>query len=260
MWSYTNRWGKATGANADGKRREDYYAGLPEAAALTYDAFGAHRTARNGDYYPPNDDARFPELSANVVFVQLHPSASGLDVRVVLNSLGSRDSSILTLALATGRSTATSNLPRNARLQCTSCGVERYVTVWGAGSEIADASGAKKGLVRHLAVDRAENTITFQVPGIRAGGGNLRAWLASGLNDGTGRYLTVQPFQSSTAPGGGRGGPTEHPQPLRQLAHPLAAATSTVAVKVTAHNPTPTRDTRSWVSTISGAPVRPRSV
>ncbi len=206
VWSYTNRWGKATGANADGKHREDYYAGLPEAAALTYDAFGAHRTARNGDYYPPNDDSRFPELSANVVFVQLHPSAAGLDVRVVLNSLGSRDSSILTLALATGRSTATSTLPRNARLQCTSCGVEQYVTVWGAGSEITDASGAKKGRVRYLAVDRAENTITFQVPGIRAGGGSLRAWLASGLNDGTGRYLTVQPFQSSTAPGGGRGG------------------------------------------------------
>ena len=38
-------------------------------------------------------------------------------------------------------------------------------------------------------------------------------------------------------PGGGRRGPpppTEHPPPLRQLTHPLAAATNTVAVKVTA--------------------------
>jgi len=75
VWSYTNRWGKATGANLDGKHREDYFAGLPDAAALTYDAFGTHRLARNGDYYPPNNDARFPELSANVVFVQRNYSA-----------------------------------------------------------------------------------------------------------------------------------------------------------------------------------------
>ena len=36
VWSYTNRWGKATGANLDGKHREDYFARLaaPEKAPV----------------------------------------------------------------------------------------------------------------------------------------------------------------------------------------------------------------------------------
>jgi len=205
VWSYTNRWGKATGANLDGKHREDYFAGMPDAAALTYDAFGTHRLARNGDYYPPNDDARFPELSANVVFVQLHPSSTGLDVRVVLNSLGQRDSSIVTLALATGTGTATSTLPRGAGLRCTGCGVERYVTVWGTGSDIATAAGRSVGAVQNLTVDTAENTVSFHVPGVASSGTRLRAWLASGLHDGSGHYLPVQASQSATSPGGGNG-------------------------------------------------------
>jgi len=205
VWSYTNRWGKATGANVDGKHREDYFAGLPEAQTLTYDGFGTHRLARNGDYYPPNNDARFPELSANVVFVQFHPSPSGLDVRVVLNSLGERDSSILTLALASGGGTDSSVLPRNAGLRCVGCGVERYVTVWGTGSAVTTPGGSSLGAVQNLTVDTVENTITFRVPGVATGGGRLRAWLASGLNDGSGRYLTVQQSQTATSPGGGNG-------------------------------------------------------
>jgi len=203
IWSATDRWADATGANLDHKHREDYFKGLAQAETLTYDAFGAHRSARNGDYIPPNDDTRFPELSADVVFTQLHPSGDGVDVRVVLTSLGEQDSSILTLAPATGSGRGTSPLPRGAGLHCTGCGVERYVTVWGTGSEIASATGRRTGAVRDLRVDTAENTVTFHVPGVDTSGSTLRAWLASGLNDGTGHYLTVQPSQSATAPGGG---------------------------------------------------------
>jgi len=42
--------------------------------------------------------------------------------------------------------------------------------------------------VRDLRVDTAENTITFHVPGVDTSRSTLRAWLASGLNDGTGNY------------------------------------------------------------------------
>lgn len=186
MWSYTNRWGTATGANVDGKHREDYFVGLPEAQTLTYDAFGAHRAARNGDYCPPNDDTRFPELSANVVFVQFHPVATGgVDVRVVLNSLGAKDSGILTLALATGTGTGTSALPRNARLRCLRCGVERYVTVWGTGSAVTTATGRPLGTVQDLRVDPTENTISFRVPGVDTRGPRLRAWLPAVCTTGT---------------------------------------------------------------------------
>jgi len=140
-----------------------------------------------------------------VVFVQLHPSSSGLDVRVVLNSLGQRDSSIVTLGLATGTGTATSTLPRGAGLRCTGCGVERYVTVWGTGSDIATAAGRSVGAVQNLAVDTAEKTVSFHVPGVASSGTRLRAWLASGLHDGSGHYLPVQASQSATSPGGGNG-------------------------------------------------------
>lgn len=204
-WSYTDRWNDATGANLDHKHREDYFAGLPQAQTLTYDAFGTHRLARNGDYVPPNDDARFPELSADLVFVQLRPAGDGLDVRVVLSSLGQQDSSILTLGLATGSGTATSSLPRGAGLRCTGCGVEKYVTVWGTGSQIQAPDGAPIGTVTNLTADVVENTIAFHVPGVDTSGNRLRAWLASGLHDGSGHYLTVQASQSNTSPGGGNG-------------------------------------------------------
>lgn len=207
LWSYTDRWGDNTGANADGKHREDYYPGQP---LLTYDAFGAHRTARNGDYVLPNDDARFPEFTADIVFAQLHPSAAGLDVRVVLTSLGQSDSTILTLGLDTTGTRSNGQFPRNARLACTGCGIDRYVTVWGTGGEIVDGAGRTLGGVRNLAVNLTENVVTFTVPASALGtlGHALGVWLAAGLNDGSGHYLTVEPTASQTSPGGGTGAGT----------------------------------------------------
>lgn len=206
-FSYTDRYGDDTGANSDGKHREDYFPGQP---LLTYDAFGTHRLAHNGDYVLPNDDARFPELTADIVFAQLHPSSTGLDVRVALTSLGPRDATMLTLGLNTTGGAGTSAFPRNAQLQCQSCGVDRYVSVWGAGSDVATADGTSLGGVSALAVDTAENTISFHVPSALLGplGSTARVWLAAGLNDGSGHFLTVQPSQSTTAPGGGTAGGT----------------------------------------------------
>jgi hypothetical protein len=185
-WSYTDRWGDDTGANSDGKHREDYFPGQP---LLTYDAFGTHRLAHNGDYVLPNDDARFPELTADVVFVQARPTTSGVDVRVVYDSLGQPDAAILTIGLNTTGGRRTSQFPRNARLACTGCGIDRYVTVWGTGGDVADATGRHMGGVQHLAVDLAENSVTFTIPAGTLGnvGTSVGVWLAAGLNDGSGR-------------------------------------------------------------------------
>lgn len=202
VWSFTDRWGDNTGANSDGKNREDYFPGQP---LLTYDAFGTHRLAHAGDYVLPNDDARFPELTADIVFAQVHRSAAGLDVRVVFSSLGEADSAILTLGLNTTGGNGSSQFPRNARLACTGCGVDRYVTVWGTGGQVADARGRGVGGVGNLAVDLRENIVSFRVPTAALGplGSRLGLWLAAGANDGAGHYLTVQPTSSTTAPGGG---------------------------------------------------------
>jgi Prolyl oligopeptidase family len=204
-WSYTDRWGDDTGANSDGKHREDYFPGQP---LLTYDAFGAHRLAHNGDYVLPNDDARFPELTADIVFAQARPTANGVDVRVVYSSLGQKDSAILTLGLNTTGATSTSQFPRGARLACTGCGISRYVTVWGTGGDVADAGGRHVGGVQNLSVDLAENAVTFTVPASALGtlGSSVGVWLAAGAHDGAGHYLTVAPSPSQTAPGGGTGG------------------------------------------------------
>jgi poly(3-hydroxybutyrate) depolymerase len=204
-WSYTDRWGDDTGANSDGKHREDYFPGQP---LLTYDAFGTHRLAHDGDYVLPNDDTRFPELTADVVFAQARPTASGVDVRVVFSSLGEADSAILTLGLNTTGGHGSSQFPRNARLACTGCGIDRYVTVWGTGGDVADSTGRHTGDVQDLGVDLAENAVTFSVPFSALGpvGSSVGAWLAAGAHDGAGQYLTVQPVASQTAPGGGTGG------------------------------------------------------
>ncbi|MDQ1660121.1 MAG: hypothetical protein QOJ68_101 [Blastococcus sp.] len=202
VWSYTDRWGDNTGANSDGKNREDYFPGQP---LLTYDAFGTHRLAHAGDYVLPNDDARFPELTADIVFAQVHPTAAGLDVRVVYTSLGQPDSAIVTLGVNTTGGSQSSQFPRNARLACTGCGIDRYVTVWGTGGQVADARGRGVGGVTNLAVDLEENIVSFRVPTAALGPLGQRAglWLAAGANDGSGHYLTVQPSASATAPGGG---------------------------------------------------------
>jgi len=206
-WSYTDRYGDGLGANTDGKHREDYFAGVPDGQLLTYDAFGVHRFVHNGDYSLPDDDARFPEGSGDIDFVQLHPSADGLDVRVVLTSLGAADAAVLTLGLNTTGGSASTPFPRNARLGCSTCGIDRFVTVWGTGSEVATGGGAVLGTVSDQHVDLTENVLTFRVPAALLGplGPTMRVWLAAGLDDAAspGTYLTVQPSQSSTTPGGG---------------------------------------------------------
>lgn len=204
-WSYTDRWGDNTGANSDGLHREDYFPGQP---LLTYDAFGTHRLAHNGDYVLPNDDTRYPELTADIVFAQIRPSDSGLDVRVTYTSLAQKDAAILTLALNTTGGHATSAFPRNARLACTGCGVNRYVTVWGTGGDVAGPAGKSLGGVTNLSVDLTENTVAFRIPAATLGplSDDVTVWLAAGLNDGSGRYLTVASSPSQTAPGGGTGG------------------------------------------------------
>ena len=198
VWSYTDRWGDDTGANTDGLHREDYFPGQP---LLTYDAFGTHRSASNGDYVLPNDDTRTPELTADIAFVQGRPSPAGIDVRVAFTSLGTTDSTILSVGLNTTGGTGTSTFPRNAKLACTRCGVDRYVTVWGTGGEVADARGQALGGVSNLQVDPAENTVSFTIPSATLGrlGTTVGVWAAAGLNDGSGSYQTVQPTCATAA-------------------------------------------------------------
>ena len=80
---YTNGLWKALGADADGLARTDYYAAFkpspadPTAAtfdlynALTYDFFGAHRAAHNGDAQLPRDAAAYPDGTADLSEVRL---------------------------------------------------------------------------------------------------------------------------------------------------------------------------------------------
>lgn len=211
VFSYTDRWGDGQGANSDGLHREDYFGSVPgEGAEATYDLFGTHRLAHNGDYLLPQDDARFPELSADVLFAQLRPAADGgLDGRVVLNALGAKDSAIVTLGLDTdGVTTASTPFPRNAALGCSPCGIDRFVSVWGTGGDVADASGASLGAPTDVTASTEEDQLTFHVPGSLLGrtGDNLHAWLAVGVHDAAGKFQTVAPVQTSTNPGGGTGG------------------------------------------------------
>src|SRR3954465_2235004 len=70
-WIYTNGIQQARGANTDGLHRTDYFKAtgppgdhpppVPRDVynAVTYDAFGSHRLAHNGDYQLRTDDKKF---------------------------------------------------------------------------------------------------------------------------------------------------------------------------------------------------------
>ncbi len=209
-WSYTDRWGDGQGANADGLHREDYYAEVPEFSDdLTYDLFGAHRTAHNGDYLLPWDDARWPELSADAVFVQLRRVDGGTDLRIAFAAMGAPDATVVTLGIdVDGARESDDTFPANAGVTCGSCGIDRFVTLWGAGGDVTDADGTSLGEPT-VRADTDGDTITAHIPDGLLGavdeGGTWRLWGVAGVHDGSGGYTTVLPVQTVTDPGGGTG-------------------------------------------------------
>jgi pimeloyl-ACP methyl ester carboxylesterase len=151
-WVYTNGLRQARGANTDGLERSQYYAAVkPSPAdptsisydlynAFTYDFFGAHRAAHNGDFQLPDS---LPAGTGEVAEVRLAIDGSDLYVRFLWNSFPKPDAQIATLTFGDGPATA---WPHGAK-QTGSW--QTALTVWGTG-----------GALTHTGTDTAVTTRT----------------------------------------------------------------------------------------------------
>jgi hypothetical protein len=207
-WIYTNGIQQARGANSDGLRRTDYFKATDPHGddpthinrdiynAVTYDAFGSHRAAHNGDYQLPTDDAKFPVGTADLAELRLATKGGDLHVRFLWNSFPRPDAQIATLTFGDGPSHP---WPRNARL---SSPWQKALTVWGTGAALADANGGEQPVEVKVGDHVTEARIPLSA--LPAGKWALRG--GAGLAD-AGKYMEVPAGQaSSTQPGSG--GPT----------------------------------------------------
>jgi hypothetical protein len=209
-WIYTNGIQQALGANSDGLHRTDYFKATDPQGddpthigrdlydAVTYDFFGSHRAAHNGDYQLPTDSKKFPVGTADLAELRLAIRGSDLYVRFLWNSFPRPDAQIATLTFA--RSDSQSRAwPRNAGL---SAPWEVALTVWGTGGEVVDAAGRPTP----VDVQVGDHVTEARVPlsALPAGPWTLRG--GAGLA-ADGKYMDVPAGEaSSSAPGSG--GPT----------------------------------------------------
>ena len=214
QWVYTNGIGQAQGADADNTRRTEYFRSVlvaPELdqgfmrrdlyLALTYDFFGSHRGAHNGDHQLPTDRARWPDGTADLAELRMRASKRFLYVRMRWDSMPRRDAQVATLGFASeGQDVATRPWPRNARL---SSRWQSALTVWGDGGVLTGPDGAEVP----VRVRPADHAVVARVPLARLPAGPWRLTGGSGLGDpaAPGRYWDV-PAGDATATMPGSGG------------------------------------------------------
>jgi dienelactone hydrolase len=213
-WIYTNGIQQARGANSDGLHRTDYFKATDPHGddpthinrdiydAVTYDAFGSHRTAHNGDYQLPTDSKKWPVGTGDLAEVRLAIRGDELLVRFLWNSFPRPDAQIATLTFA-GATAHAGLWPRNARL---SSPWDEAVTVWGAGAVLTRANG---GDATPLVARSGDHVTEARVPlaSLPPGPWTLRG--GAGLTDPAkpGYYWEVPPGQASDSQPGS-GGPT----------------------------------------------------
>jgi hypothetical protein len=207
-WIYTNGIQQALGANTDGLHRTDYFKATDPQGddpthinrdiynAVTYDAFGSHRAAHNGDYQLPTDSKQFPVGTADLAELRLAIHGGDLYVRFLWNSFPRPDAQIATLTFGDG---AAHPWPRNAKL---SAPWQSALTVWGTGAALDDASGHETPVEVQTGDHLAEARIPLA--SLPPGPWTLRGGAGLATN---GKYTDVPAGEaSSTQPGSG--GPT----------------------------------------------------
>jgi poly(3-hydroxybutyrate) depolymerase len=204
-WIYTNGLRQARGANADGIERSQYYSAFHVAPndpshitddlynALTYDFFGSHRAAHNGDYQLPMDATKWPAGTADLAEVRMTVVGNQLFVRFLWNAMPRADAQIATLTFG-GPQSAEQPWPHNAGLS------GRYdvaLTVWGSGATLGSAA---------VPVRVGDHVTEVRVPLALLPSGPWSLQGGSGLADpaNPSQYWTVPAGEASqTQPGSG---------------------------------------------------------
>jgi len=167
-WVYTNTVQLGNGANSDRLRRADYSqpvrpVSTDVANLLTYDLFGVHRSAHNGDYVLPTDRERWPDFTGELAELRLAADGDELFVRLRYTSMPRPDAQIATLAFAThGLSVAASDWPAGANVRSP---WQAALTMWGTGASVTTAGGESVGLVDlGGAVRTGDHVVDVRVP------------------------------------------------------------------------------------------------
>ncbi len=215
-WIYTNGVRQARGANSDRLERADYYAAVKPSPtdptnitddlynALTYDFFGAHRAAHNGDYQLPAD---LPDGTPEIAELRLAVDGSDLYVRTLWTSFPLFGAQVATLTFAPAAALpAASPWPRGARL---SGAWTTALTLSGLG-----ASVTREGTTTPVASRASGHVVEARVPlsALPAGPWHLQGGSGLGANPdlrtGTGVEYRTVPAGSASATEPGSGGPT----------------------------------------------------
>ena len=135
-----------------------------------------------GDYRYPADPARYGYNAADLRELRVAADSRGLHALISLQTMKVADAAIATIAIdGDGKaSTGGGTWPDGAGLKTP--GADRFITVWGTGGRITDASG-KQAKIRQ-AVNLAENAIEVDIPWSVLGtlGTKPKIWIATGLN------------------------------------------------------------------------------
>ncbi len=211
-WVFHNGVFRSRGANADGLEEEDYFAYLltgPELPqeerddvyrAVTYGAFGAERSAHNGDYLVPTDHDRWPDFTGEVAQVRLAIADDTLHVRFRFTSMPRPDAQVATLTFA-----AAGSPPATARDWPRRAGVRsrwtHALTTWGTGAELAAPTGTQA-----LTAVAGDHTVDVAVPLGALPEGPWTLTGGAGLadpDDPTGYWVVPAGQPTETSPGTG---------------------------------------------------------
>lgn len=191
---YTNTLGQGLGANSDKVRRDQYYAGTRPASEdvynlATYDLFGVHRLARNGDYQLPTDTAAYPDGTAEIAELRLAVDGDELFVRWRFNAMPRPDAQIATLAFMTDGSDVTAiDWPHGANVRSP---WQVTVTAWGTGGVL----DRRDGTTAPVKVRTGDHTMEARIPLSSLPPGPWALMGGAGLHDPltAGQYWFVPP-------------------------------------------------------------------
>ena len=174
-------------------------------------AWGFMFYGTQGDYRYPTNESRFGTNAADLRELRLAADRKRLYMLVSLQTLLARDTTAGMLAIDTDGNSHTGAKTWPDGVGIDTPGADRFVTLWGTGGDVRDASGKLLGRPKQ-AVNLKDNAIEASVPRklLGAVSPNARVWFVTGLADAAhGRFLPV-PSGSPTAtqPGGGGAGAT----------------------------------------------------
>ncbi|MDQ4041573.1 MAG: prolyl oligopeptidase family serine peptidase, partial [Actinomycetota bacterium] len=143
--------------------------------------FRAALAPTNGDYRYPDDAARYGHNAADLRELRISATRGGLHGLIGLQTMKIADAAAAMIAIDTDGDAATGASEWPDGVGIATPGADRFVTVWGTGGHVVDASGRSTPV--RTAANLEENAIEVDVPFALLGALSERAriWAVTGL-------------------------------------------------------------------------------